>query len=217
MERRYLQVDTKHAEEPIYAMLNNRRPTSIIGWMNAEQGETRTEVATMGGGCFWCTEAVFNSIKGVLNVEPGYSGGKSEDANYDRVSTGRTGHAEVVKVTFDPRVITLRDILEIFFATHNPTTPNRQGADVGPQYRSVVFYHDEEQRRIIEEMIEQLNREGIRDRRIVTKVEPYEAFYRAEEYHINYYERNRGQQYCRLIIDPKIVRLQERFKDKLKR
>ena len=170
----------------------------------------------MGGGCFWCTEAVFNSIKGVLKVEPGYSGGRAEDANYNRVSTGRTGHAEVIRVTFDPRAITLREILEIFFATHDPTTLNRQGADVGPQYRSVLFYRDEEQRRIMGETIERLSREGIWDKPIVTEVEPYEAFYVAEEQHINYYERNRGQAYCRLVIDPKIVKLTERFKDKMK-
>ncbi len=170
----------------------------------------------MGGGCFWCTEAVFNSIKGILKVEPGYSGGRAEDANYNRVSTGRTGHAEVVQVTFDPLAITLREILEIFFATHDPTTLNRQGADVGPQYRSVLFYHDEEQKMIMEETIEQLNREGIWDKPIVTEVEPFEAFHRAEEQHINYYERNRGQAYCRLVIDPKILKLRERFRDKLK-
>ena len=170
----------------------------------------------MGGGCFWCTEAVFNSIRGVLKVEPGYSGGRAEDANYNRVSTGRTGHAEVIRVTFDPRVITLREIIEIFFATHDPTTLNRQGADVGPQYRSILFYHDEEQKRIIEETIEQLNQEEIWDKPIVTNVEPYKAFYMAEEQHINYYERNRGKAYCRLVIDPKILKLRERFRDKLK-
>ena len=198
-------------------MLNNRRATPIRDWMNAEQVDLRTEVVTLGGGCFWCTEAVFLSIKGVLNVEPGYSGGKPEDANYRRVSTGRTGHAEVVQLTFDPHAITLREILEIFFATHDPTTLNRQEADVGPQYRSVVFYHDEGQRAIAEEVIEELNGEKIWGGPIVTKLEPYEAFYGAEEYHLNYYEKNRDQPYCRLVIDPKIIKLRERFKDKLKR
>ena len=178
--------------------------------------DKRVEVATLGGGCFWCTEAVFLSIEGVLKVEPGYSGGRPEDANYQRVSTGRTGHAEVVQVSFDPKAITFREILEIYFATHDPTTLDRQGADVGPQYRSVVFYHDEGQRTIAEEVIEELDGEKIWERPIVTKLEPYEAFYRAEEYHLNYYEKNRGQPYCRLIIDPKIIKLRERFKDKLK-
>ena len=179
--------------------------------------DNRVEVATLGGGCFWCTEAVFLSIEGVINVEPGYSGGKPEDASYRRVSTGRTGHAEVVQVSFDPEKITFREILEIFFATHDPTTLNRQGADVGPQYRSVVFYNNEEQKGIAEEIIEQLNGEKIGDNPIVTKLEPYGAFYRAEDYHVNYYERNRKQPYCRLVIDPKIVKLTERFQDKLKK
>jgi peptide-methionine (S)-S-oxide reductase len=185
--------------------------------MKTGQPDRAVEVATLGGGCFWCTEAVFSSIEGVLMVEPGYSGGRPEDATYRLVSTGRTGHAEVVQVSFDPKAITFREILEIFFATHDPTTLNRQGADVGPQYRSVVFYHDEEQKSIAKEIIERLNRERIWDNPIMTKVEPYEAFHRAEEHHMNYYERNREQPYCRLIIDPKIVKLTERFKDKLKK
>jgi peptide-methionine (S)-S-oxide reductase len=198
-------------------MLNNRRTSTICDWMNAEQADPGTEVVTLGGGCFWCTEAVFNSIEGVLKVEPGSSGGRPEDANYQRVSTGRTGHAEVVQVSFDPKAITLREILEIYFATHDPTTLDRQGADVGPQYRSVIFYHDEGQRIIAEEVIEELDGENIWDGPIVTKLEPYEAFYGAEDYHVNYYERNRGQPYCRLVIDPKIIKLRERFKDKLKK
>jgi peptide-methionine (S)-S-oxide reductase len=144
--------------------------------------EIEGEVVTLGGGCFWCTEAVFNSIEGVLKVISGYSGGKPEDATYGRVSSGRTGHAEVVQVTFDPDVITFRELLEVFFATHDPTSLNRQGWE-NP---------------------------------IVTQVEPYEAFHRAEEGHMDYYERNRGQPYCRLVIDPKILKLRERFRDRLK-
>jgi peptide-methionine (S)-S-oxide reductase len=179
--------------------------------------DKRIEVATLGGGCFWCTEAVFLSIEGVLKVEPGYSGGRPEDATYRLVSTGRTGHAEVVQVSFDSKAITFREILEIYFATHDPTTLNRQGADVGPQYRSVVFYHDEGQRTIAEEVIRELDGEKIWDRAIVTKLEPHEAFYRAEDNHVNYYERNREQPYCRLVIDPKIAKLQERFRDRLKK
>ena len=160
---------------------------------------------------------MFLSIEGVLKVEPGYSGGRAEDANYRRVSTGRTEHAEVVQLSFDPEAITFREILEIFFATHDPTTLNRQGADVGPQYRSVVFYHDEGQRTVAEEAIGELEGEKIWDRPIVTKLEPYEAFYRAEDEHLNYYERNRSQPYCKLVIDPKIIKLRERFKDKMKK
>jgi peptide-methionine (S)-S-oxide reductase len=176
----------------------------------------RTEAATLGGGCFWCTEAVVNRIRGVLKVEPGYSGGRPEDATYRRVSTGRTGHAEVVQVTFDPDAISFTELLEIFFATHDPTTLNRQGSDVGPQYRSVIFYHDDAQRSTAEEVIAELNGEGIWDSPIVTQIRPFEAFYEAEEYHVDYYERNRGQPYCRLVIDPKIIKLVERFRDKLK-
>lgn len=184
--------------------------------MDAVQRDGNSEVVTLGGGCFWCTEAVYLNIKGVRKVEPGYSGGKMEDADYRKVSTGRTGHAEVVQVTFDPDVITFKEILEVFFATHDPTTLNRQGADVGPQYRSVIFYHDDAQRAIAEETIDQLNGEGIWDRPIVTVVERLNAFHRAEDYHLNYYERNREQPYCRLVIDPKLDKLTKKFKDKLR-
>ena len=184
--------------------------------MDIKQDDSRTQVVTLGGGCFWCTEAVFNNIDGVLKVEPGYSGGRLEDAKYDRVTTGKTEHAEVVQVKFDPDVITFREILDIFFATHDPTTLNRQGADVGPQYRSVLFYHDDEQKKIADEIIRQLNIEGIWNDPVVTKLEPYTSFYRAEEYHMKYYERNRKQPYCRLVINPKIVKLKERFNDKMK-
>ena len=182
-----------------------------------EEMEGKVGLATLGGGCFWCTEAVFKGVRGVIKVEPGYSGGRPQDATYERVSTGRTGHAEVVQLTFDPDVVSFGKILEIFFATHDPTSLNRQGADVGPQYRSVVFYHDEEQRRIAEETIERLDNEKIWRRPIVTRVERYEGFHRAEEYHLDYYERNRGQPYCRLVIDPKIAKLRERFRDRLKK
>jgi peptide-methionine (S)-S-oxide reductase len=176
-----------------------------------------TELLTLGGGCFWCTEAVFNSIEGVLKVEPGYSGGKPEDANYRKVSTGKTGHVEVVQITIDTDVITFREILEIFFATHDPTTLNRQGADIGPQYRSVVFFHTDDQKRITIEVIKKLESEGIWDNPIVTTIEPYSGFFCAEDYHIKYYERNREQPYCKLVIDPKILKLQERFLHKLKK
>ena len=192
--------------------LNSGRLTSIPDKMDS----VMEEVATLGGGCFWCTEAVFNSINGVTSVVSGYSGGTPEDATYGRVSSGRTGHAEVVQVNFNPDVISFREILEIFFATHDPTTLNRQGADVGPQYRSVVFYHSDAQRRTTEEVIWELNGEKIWNDPIVTQVEPFEAFHRAEEYHMDYYERNRGQPYCRLVIDPKVLKLRDRFRDKLK-
>lgn len=185
--------------------------------MKSIKAGQNTEVLTLGGGCFWCTEAVFNSIQGVLKVEPGYSGGRSKDANYNRVSTGKTGHAEVVQVTIDTKVITAKEILEIFFATHDPTTLNRQGADIGPQYRSVVFFHNNEQKRLAEEIVEQLDAEHVWEKPIVTKIEPFILFYPAEDYHVQYYERNREQPYCKLVIDPKIIKLRERFSDKLKK
>jgi len=182
----------------------------------SETGSGRKEVATLGGGCFWCTEAVFSEINGVLRVEPGYSGGKLANPTYEQVSTGATGHAEVVQIAFDPDVISFREILEIFFATHDPTTLNRQGADVGPQYRSVIFYHNRGQKEAVEKLIKELGDAGIWDEPIVTQVEPFEAFYRAEDYHRDYFRRNAQQPYCRLVIAPKIAKLQQKYREKLK-
>ena len=177
---------------------------------------TTREVATLAGGCFWCTEAVFSIIKGVEKVEPGYSGGPVPKPTYEQVSTGTTGHAEAAQITFDPNLITFREILEIFFATHNPTTLNRQGPDVGTQYRSVIFYHNEEQKAVAEKVIAELDREGIWDAAIVTRVEAFKAFYSAEEYHKDYYKRNSNQPYCQQVITPKLAKLQQRFLWKLK-
>ncbi len=174
------------------------------------KGEPRKlEVATLGGGCFWCTEAVFTKIKGVKNVEPGYSGGKLANPTYEQVSTGRTGHAEVVQITFDPNIISFRQILEVFFKMHDPTTPNRQGADVGTQYRSAVFYHSREQKTTTEQLIEELNNAKVFDSPIVTRVEPFKAFYKAEDYHKEYFRRHPEQSYCKLVIAPKIAKLHE--------
>jgi peptide-methionine (S)-S-oxide reductase len=176
----------------------------------------RKEVATLGGGCFWCTEAVFSMVKGVESVESGYSGGSIPDPTYEQVSTGSTGHAEVIQVTFDPSVISFSEILEIFFATHDPTTLNRQGPDVGRQYRSVIFYHDSEQKAAAEKKIAELNEEGIWDKPIVTQLEPFKAFYKAVDYHKEYYKHHKNEPYCRTIITPKIIKLQQRFITKLK-
>ncbi len=178
--------------------------------------EEREETITLGGGCFWCTEAVFARLKGVTSAFPGYSGGSVENPTYEQVSTGRTGHAEVTHITYDSSIITFRQILEIFFATHDPTTLNRQGADVGTQYRSVIFYHTEEQRLEAEEYIRELTEKKVFDSPIVTKVEPFKAFYPAEEYHEKYYERNRGTGYSRFVIAPKIEKLEKKYRDKLK-
>ena len=172
--------------------------------------------ATFGGGCFWCTEAVFLRLKGVKKVESGYSGGRAETATYDQVSTGRTGHVEVIQITYDPAQIEFRELLDIFFATHDPTTLNRQGNDVGTQYRSVVFYHDEEQKAIAEAFIQELNESGKYSKPIVTAVEPFTAFYKAEEYHQNFYARNPNQAYVRAIIPPKLSKLEKGFAEKLK-
>ncbi|MGD0978408.1 MAG: peptide-methionine (S)-S-oxide reductase MsrA [Candidatus Bathyarchaeia archaeon] len=174
------------------------------------------EVATLAGGCFWCTEAVFSQLKGIQRVEPGYSGGKLENPTYEQVSTGRTGHTETVQITFDPDVISYKEILEIFFSTHDPTTLNRQGPDVGTQYRSVIFYHDDEQEAIAEQVIKELTEEKAFDAPIVTQVESFKAFYAAEDYHKDYFKRHPEQTYCNLVITPKIAKLRELYLSKLK-
>ena len=174
------------------------------------------EVATLAGGCFWCTEAAFNIIKGNEKVEPGYTGGSVPNPTYEQVSTGTTGHAETAQITFDPNVISYREILEIFFASHDPTTLNRQGPDVGTQYRSAIFYHNEKQKATAEKLIAELEKEGIWDSPIVTQVEPLKVFWRAETYHKDYYKKHPNQPYCQQVITPKIAKLQHRFLDKLK-
>jgi peptide-methionine (S)-S-oxide reductase len=174
------------------------------------------EVATLGGGCFWCLEAVYEQLQGVEKVESGYSGGRIPNPTYEQVSTGTTGHAEVVQLTFDPHTITFEEILEVFFDIHDPTTLNRQGADVGPQYRSVIFYHDEEQKEAAEQAIRELEASGKFGRPIVTEVTPFEAFYKAEAYHQEYYRRNPGQPYCRVVITPKVQKFQKLYFPKLK-
>jgi peptide-methionine (S)-S-oxide reductase len=174
------------------------------------------EVATLGGGCFWCTEAVFMEIEGMLKVVPGYSGGHVENPTYRQVVTGTTGHVEVVQVTFSPEIISFREILEVFFTMHDPTSLDRQGADVGPQYRSVIFYHDEAQRRIAEEFVAELNESNVFKLPVVTKVEPFTGFYEAEDYHRNYYERNRRQGYSRYVIEPKLRKVRKEFKERIR-
>ena len=174
------------------------------------------EVATLGGGCFWCLEAVFQELRGVEKVESGYSGGHVADPTYRQVCGGDTGHAEVVQITFDPSVISYRDLLDVFFALHNPTTRNRQGFDFGTQYRSVIFYHSPEQQRVAEEVIAQGNATGAWGRPAVTQVVPFEKFYRAEDYHQNYFRDNPEQRYCRWTIAPKVAKLRQHFADRLR-
>ncbi|MGD1055148.1 MAG: peptide-methionine (S)-S-oxide reductase MsrA [Nitrososphaerales archaeon] len=174
------------------------------------------EVATFGSGCFWCSEAVFSELKGVAKVEPGYSGGDVTNPTYEQVCTNTTGHAEVAQVTFDPGSISYRELLEVFFSTHDPTTPNRQGPDEGSQYRSVIFYHDDGQRITVQEIIAELTREKAFRHPIVTEVVPFRAFYPAEDYHRDYYRQNSRQPYCQAVISPKLAKFRAHFQSKLK-
>ncbi len=175
------------------------------------------ETATLGGGCFWCLEAVFDSLRGVEDVVSGYSGGHTPHPTYEMVCTGTTGHAEVVQITFDPAIISYREILEVFFAIHDPTTLNRQGADVGTQYRSVIFYHSGEQKAVAEQVIAEVNAAGLWPRPVVTQVVPFEAFYPAEDYHQEYFARNPYQGYCQIVIAPKVAKFRKQFLQRLKK
>lgn len=177
--------------------------------------EHTREVATLGGGCFWCLDAAFRQLEGVEKVESGYAGGQVANPTYRDVCTGTTGHAEVVQVTFDPSVISYRDLLGVFFTIHDPTTKDRQGADVGPQYRSIVLYHTPEQRDTAEQVIEELNRNQVWDNAIVTEVAPLTAFYPAERYHQDYYANNPGQPYCQIVIAPKVAKVRKAYFDRL--
>lgn len=172
------------------------------------------EFATLAGGCFWCTEAVFTSLKGVLKVVPGYSGGNLENPTYEQVSTGQSGHAEVIQITFDPKIIAYKDILYVFFRLHDPTTPNRQGADTGSQYRSMIFYYNERQRMEAEEA--RSKAQELYNDTIITEIVPFKHFYPAEENHKEYYLKNKNASYCRLVIDPKIQKLRKDFTKLLK-
>ncbi len=179
--------------------------------------DERVETATLGSGCFWCTEAIYQKVKGVLSVESGYSGGSKETADYKSVCSGTTKHAEVVQIRFDPQLISFEEILEIFWNTHDPTTLNRQGNDVGPQYRSVIFYHDERQKAAAEKSKKEVATQ-IWDKRIVTEISPFESFYKAEDYHQDYFE-NVGDRnpYCTYVITPKVKKFRKQFAGRLKR
>jgi peptide-methionine (S)-S-oxide reductase len=184
--------------------------------MKSKKSHDNMEVATLGGGCFWCIEAAFDEIRGVVKVESGYAGGEVESPTYEQVCTGTTGHAEVVQVAFDPNVVSFKEILEIFFTAHDPTTLNRQGADVGTQYRSVIFYHDTKQKETAEQVIAELEGAKVWDSPIVTRIEPFKNFYKAEEYHKRYFSRHPEAAYCRVVIAPKIAKLREKYREKLK-
>ena len=183
---------------------------------NEKINNENLEKATFGSGCFWCTEAVFQRLKGVNEVISGYSGGKIKNPTYREVCTGRTGHAEVVQVTYDPNIVSYEELLEVFWKTHDPTTLNRQGNDVGPQYRSVVFYHNNNQKELAEHYKKELEKSGIFRDPIVTEISPLENFYEAEAYHQEYYNTNPGQPYCSYVITPKLEKFEKVFKEKLK-
>jgi peptide-methionine (S)-S-oxide reductase len=176
-----------------------------------------TELATFGGGCFWCLEPVFDALDGVLDVVSGYSGGHVPDPRYEDVCAGTTGHAEVVQITFDPHRIAFRDLVEVFFGIHDPTTLNRQGNDVGTQYRSAVYFHSPEQEAVTRQVIAALDQQKLWDRPIVTEVKPFEVFYPAEEHHQEYFERNPFQPYCLLVIRPKVAKFRKQHLDRLKK
>ena len=183
---------------------------------NSAEISNNIEVVTLASGCFWCTEAVFKRVNGVISAISGYSGGSVDNPSYEQVCSGRTGHAEAVQVRFDPSVISLEQILEIFFYTHDPTTLNRQGNDVGTQYRSAIFYNSRRQKDIANKIKNELGSKGIYSSSIVTEITPFSNFYQAEEYHKGYYDNNRSAPYCSYVIDPKVNKLMTKFSSKLK-
>jgi len=178
---------------------------------------TNLETATLGAGCFWCVEAVFDDLKGVESVESGYSGGHTENPTYKEVCSETTGHAEVAQINFDRNEISFKEILQVFFAVHDPTTLNRQGNDVGSSYRSAIFYHDENQKRIAEETIKEVEAEGVYDNPIVTEVSPFDKFYIAENYHQEYFANNPNQPYCAAVVAPKVAKFRQKFVNRLKK
>ncbi len=182
---------------------------------SSDSESAKVELATFGGGCFWCVEAVFEQMKGVNDVVSGYAGGSRPNPNYKQVSTGRTGHAEVCQIEYDPEQVTYKELLEVFWKTHDPTTKNAQGPDHGPQYRSIVLYHNEEQRKLAEELKKKLDASGAYPARIVTEIKPATKFYRAEEYHQDFYEKNPGYGYCVAFVRPKVEKFKKVFSDKV--
>jgi peptide-methionine (S)-S-oxide reductase len=183
---------------------------------NSQSDGSNLQVATLGGGCFWCLDPIFKDLKGVKKVVVGYSGGSAKNPSYRMVCTGKTGHAESLQVTFDPDVISYKELLKIFFSFHDPTTLNRQGADVGTQYRSAIFYHDETQKAIAEETIAEIDQAGIWGNPIVTEVTPLEVFYPAEDYHQDYFKNNPNQGYCRVVIAPKVTKFRKYYTEMMK-
>ena len=195
------------SEEKVYMVQEESQETLLQG----------KEIATLAGGCFWCLEAVYDELNGVEDVVSGYSGGMTPNPSYEMVCTGTTGHAEVVQLTFNPRIISFKEILDVFFTIHDPTTLNRQGSDVGTQYRSAIFYHTLEQRAIAEQVIADLHVAHVWDAPIVTELKPFERFYPAEAHHQEYFKRNPNQGYCRIVISPKVAKFRKHFLEKLRK
>lgn len=195
--------------QPLTGNNQNKKAMDIVN-------QNKLETATFGAGCFWCVEAVFQQLEGVESVTSGYSGGHIKNPSYKEVTTGRTGHAEAVQIKYDPGIISYRELLEVFWKTHDPTSLNRQGPDIGTQYRSAIFYHNEEQKRTAEKSKKEMNQSGYFNDPIVTYIEPYANFYVAEDYHQDFYKNNPNQPYCRLRIDPKMEKLQQQFGKYLK-
>lgn len=191
------------------------QPTAQLNEETTTMNDIITDTATFGSGCFWCTEAIFQQLKGVVKVESGYSGGARPNPTYDQVCSGATGHAEVTQITYDPAVITFEDLLEVFWKTHDPTTLNRQGADVGTQYRSVIFYHNETQKQLAESYKTKLDASGAWNNPIVTEISTYKAFYKAEDHHQNYYSNNKRAPYCTFVIGPKLEKFEKVFGERL--
>lgn len=181
------------------------------------KNDKNLEIATLANGCFWCTEAIFSRVKGIKSVIPGYSGGSTSNPSYEQVCTGITGHAEAIQIEFDSKIISFEKILDIFWHTHDPTTLNRQGNDVGTQYRSAIFYHDDNQKNIAEKLKKELEKEDVFKNPIVTEITPFSKFYPAENYHKEYFENNRNAPYCSFVIDPKIQKLLQKYSDKIKK
>ena len=181
------------------------------------KNDKNLEIATLANGCFWCTEAIFSRVKGIKSVIPGYSGGSTNNPSYEQVCTGITGHAEAIQIEFDSKIISFEKILDIFWHTHDPTTLNRQGNDIGTQYRSAIFYHDDNQKNIAEKLKKELEKEDVFKNPIVTEITPFSKFYPAENYHKEYFENNRNAPYCSFVIDPKIQKLLQKYSDKIKK
>lgn len=202
----------------LLSLLNsNAQKQELTNSTAKEMDSEKLNFATFGGGCFWCTEAIFEQLEGVLKVESGYSGGHIKNPAYREVTSGRTGHAEVIHISYNPSVINYEELLDVFFNTHNPTTLNQQGADRGTQYRSAIFYHDTTQELTANKMIKALNAASVFENKIVTEVTAFNAFYVAEDYHQDYYVNNKTQGYCQVVINPKLTKFQKEYKDKLKK